>query len=145
MQSDEQPHRRHRAIVARTMACVGTPFYRQGRMPGVGLDCVGVALEAAAAAGVAPMTPIAGYTLSGDHVDRVLSVLRGLGCVERPPGIMFPADLLLFAPTPQQRHFAVLGHDMMIHAHVTLGRVVAQPVPPDLPLLSVWRFPEKDD
>ena len=41
-------HSRHAAIVAAVRACVGTRFRAQGRCPGIALDCVGVALVAAA-------------------------------------------------------------------------------------------------
>ncbi len=145
MQSDERPHRRHRAIVSRALDCVGTPFHRQGRTPGLGLDCVGLILEAAAAAGMTEIGCIAGYTLSGDHDDRVLSTLEQQGCTVRPAGVMHAGDLLLFAPALRRRHFAILADRQMIHAHFALGKVVVQPLPDDLPLLSVWRFPERDD
>jgi hypothetical protein len=39
------------AIVQHVRTCKGTPFQHQGRLPGVGLDCIGLAIEAAKAAG----------------------------------------------------------------------------------------------
>jgi cell wall-associated NlpC family hydrolase len=38
-------------IIAAARACLGTPFRHQGRLPGIGLDCAGVALHVAQAVG----------------------------------------------------------------------------------------------
>ena len=39
-------------IVAAARACIGTPFRPQGRLPGVGLDCIGLAAWAVRAVGI---------------------------------------------------------------------------------------------
>lgn len=46
---------RRRAMVAAARACKGTPWQHQGRIPGIGLDCIGLALAAADASGL--LTP----------------------------------------------------------------------------------------
>ena len=42
---------KRRAIVAHCRALCGTPWVHQGRLPVLGLDCIGVAIEATKAAG----------------------------------------------------------------------------------------------
>jgi cell wall-associated NlpC family hydrolase len=43
----------HNMVLA-ARECLGTPFQHQGRVPGVGLDCVGVAIYAAREVGLNP-------------------------------------------------------------------------------------------
>ena len=38
-------------MIAAARACLGTPFHHQGRMPGVGLDCIGLVIVALARCG----------------------------------------------------------------------------------------------
>jgi hypothetical protein len=51
MTTGTRAHPQSQAIVAAVRACIGTRFRSQGRVPGLALDCVGVALVAAQAAG----------------------------------------------------------------------------------------------
>jgi hypothetical protein len=130
-------------IVAAVRQCVGTRFRVQGRVPGLALDCVGVALVAAQASGcrVGDVPP---YRLGGDHealVDAFVEQLGLLRCAEAAPG-----DLLLYAPAIGRRHLAVqtsaYAETMVVHAHAGIGRVVEAPPDPDWVLISTWRFPK---
>jgi cell wall-associated NlpC family hydrolase len=47
-------------MVLAARECLGTPFQHQGRVPGVGLDCVGVAIYAARGVGLNPVD-VQGY------------------------------------------------------------------------------------
>lgn len=125
------------AIVAAVRAAVGTRFRPLGRRVGVGLDCVGVALIAAAAAGNALRTEP--YVLGGDHDGKIEPVLRAVGC--QPVARAAPGDLLLVAPTLRQRHLAVATPAGIVHAHAGLGRVVEGPLDPDWIVLGAWRLP----
>ena len=125
------------AIVAAARTAVGTRFRPQGRLPGVGLDCVGVAMLAAEAAGVTPR--IEAYVLGGDHDGKVEAVLAALGC--RAVSWAVPGDLLLLAPTPRQRHLAVVTPAGVVHAHAGLGRVIEGPLDPEWTILGAWRLP----
>ena len=130
--------RRRAAAVAAARACVGTRFRPQGRVPGLGLDCIGVAVAAARGAGVVvPLLPA--YALGGDHDGAVEPVLIAMGCrkVARPR----PGDVLLYAPAPGQRHLAVLAGPDLVHAHAGLGRVVEGPADPAWELLGAWALP----
>ena len=107
--------RRRAAAVAAARACVGTRFRPQGRVPGLGLDCIGVAVAAAR---------------GGDHDGAVEPVLIAMGC--RRVARARPGDVILYAPAPGQRHLAVLAGPDLVHAHAGLGRVVEGPADPAL-------------
>lgn len=132
-------HRRADAIVAAARACVGTRFRPQGRMPGTGLDCIGVALIAARAAGITFAVPR--YTLSADHQAMVESVLAARGCT--PAGVPAPGDLIVAAPAPLRRHIGVISPAGVVHAHAGLGRVVEGPLDPGWTIIGAWRLPEE--
>ena len=125
------------AIVAAARSCVGTRFRAQGRLPGLGLDCVGVVLIAAAAAGIVPAV-IPAYRLGGDCPD-VDAILAGHGC--RQVDAVLPADVLVFAPTGRQRHVGIVTPQGLIHAHAGLGRVVEGPIDADWTVIGRWRLP----
>lgn len=131
-------HARSAQIVAAARGCVGTRFRPQGRRVGVGLDCVGVALIAAAAAGRAITSPP--YALGGDHEARLDAALAGFGWT--PVAVPRPGDLLVLAPGAQRRHLAIATSRGAVHAHAGLGRVVEGPVDPAWTLVAAWRFPE---
>lgn len=133
-------HPHSAAIVAAARACIGARFRAQGRLPGVGLDCIGVALVAAAAAGVEIAVPV--YALGGDHEAALDAAMIAAGCSFVP--LAAPGDLLSLAPSPGRRHLAVVTDRGVIHAHAGLGRVVEGPVDPDWTVLAAWRLPQKD-
>jgi hypothetical protein len=125
------------AIVVAVRAAVGTRFRPQGRMAGVGLDCVGVALIAARAAGCEVRAEP--YALGGDHGGRIEAVLGEMGC--RAVAAAMPGDLLLLAPSPRQRHLAVVTPAGVVHAHAGLGSVVEGPLDPGWTIVGAWRLP----
>ena len=131
-------HPAHAAIVAAARGCVGTRFRVQGRAAGVGLDCVGVALIAAAAAGCRFTVPR--YVLGGDHEARLDEGLAAQGC----RAVADPAfgDLLVIAPAPGRRHLGVVTAPGVVHAHAGLGRVVEGPLDDAWQIVGAWRFPE---
>lgn len=125
------------AIVAAARSCVGTRFRAQGRRPGLGLDCVGVVLVAAAAAGLVP--PVPAYALGGDHDAAIEPVLAGQRC--QPVAVPLPGDILVVAPDARQRHLAVVTPAGVVHAHAGLGRVVEGPLDRGWSIIGVWRLP----
>lgn len=102
------------AIVAAARDCVGTRFRAQGRVPGLGLDCVGVV---AWSAGVSAPS---GYDLRGSGAERAEAQLPALKfALAREPQ---PGDALLIEPGPGLRHLAIVsGDDLIIHAHAGCG------------------------
>lgn len=125
-------------------SCVGTPFRPQGRLPGVGLDCLGVVLVATVAAGVpAPCAPA--YALSGDgNGERLLAGLVASGCREIPIAARAPGDLALFTVAPDRPHLAILAGGALIHADLGLRAVVEGPARAGWRLQSIWRFATGD-
>ncbi len=125
------------AIVAAARACVGTRFRAQGRRPGLGLDCVGVVLVAAAAVGIVPAI-LPAYRLGGDCPD-VEAILAAHGCEGVASAL--PGDVIVFAPSDRQRHFGVVTPVGHVHAHAGLDRVVEGPVDGDWTIIGRWRLP----
>jgi lipoprotein Spr len=136
-------------IVTAVRHCIGTRFRSQGRMPGVGLDCVGVALVAARAAGT-DIPGVPSYQLGGDNEYQLETFLRGAGLI--PVARAAPGDIWVFAPISGRRHLAVQSdgcvgdhrrHAMFVHAHAGLGRVVETAADPAWAMIGAWRFPER--
>jgi cell wall-associated NlpC family hydrolase len=125
------------AIVAAARACVGTRFRSQGRVPGLGLDCVGVVLVAAAAAGITVVPPA--YALGGDHEAEAERLLSASGCGAVAAAL--PGDILVLAPAVQRRHLAVITPAGIVHADAGLGRVVEAPLAAGWAIIGAWRFP----
>ena len=149
MTTGTRAHPQSQAIVAAVRACIGTRFRSQGRVPGLALDCVGVALVAAQAAGLV-LANLPLYQLGGDNEALIDTLLAraGLQRVTAPAA----GDVWLFAPAPGQRHLAVQVDNMprgsradtqFVHAHAGVGRVVESPADPAWALLGSYRFPAR--
>lgn len=130
--------RRWPEIVVAVRRCIGTRFRAQGRTPGLGLDCVGVVLVAAAAAGMGRIAPTP-YALGGDNEHEVESALASFSCqaVAEP----LSGDVIVVAPAPRHRHLAVVTPAGVVHAHAGLGRVVEGPLDPGWIVTGAWRLP----
>ena len=137
------------AIVAAARSCMGTPFRPQGRVVGLGLDCVGVVLIAAAAAGVR-LESVPAYGLSGDNLRVLLEMLQRAGCVSVASGHGgggqgigargAAGDIAVLVPAAGRLHLGVLTPGGLVHAHAGLGQVVEGPVDPCWSWLGVWRL-----
>ena len=130
--------RRRQAAIAAARAGLGTRFRPQGRSIGIGLDCVGVALLAAAGAGL-NLGPVPAYALGGDHDALLAAALRRLGL--RRVRRARPADLIEYALAPGHRHLALVTDRGILHAHAGLCRVVEGPEPDDWPVVARWALP----
>ena len=130
--------RRRLAAIAAARAGVGTRFRPQGRSVDIGLDCIGVALLAAAGARVR-LGPVPAYALGGDHAVVLGQTLRTLGLRRVRRGK--PGDLVEYQLGPGHRHLAVISEAGIIHAHAGLGRVVEGPAPADCLVAASWALP----
>ena len=137
MTDELHPIARWPAIVAAARSCVGTRFRPQGRVPQLGLDCVGVLLVAAAAAGL-PSADVPAYRLGGALPD-VEAILRLHGCA--PIDEALAGDILVNAPAPRQRHFGIVTPNGVVHAHAGLERVVEGPIDSGWLVIGTWRLP----
>lgn len=125
-------------VVAAARSCIGTRFRPQGRLIGIGLDCVGVVLVAAAAAGVRP-DEVPAYALSGQNMALLLAQLRAAGC-EDVHGVPAAGDIGVLAPGAGRLHLGVLTGTNFVHAHAGLGRVVEGPIDEAWRWLGTWRL-----
>jgi NlpC/P60 family putative phage cell wall peptidase len=108
-------------IIAAARACLGTPFRHQGRLPGIGLDCAGVAVEVARALGCAPLD-VSGYgrTPAAGQLEAVLDAQPDLERVDRED--RQPGDILLMRFTGEPQHLAILTDEgTMIHSYEAVG------------------------
>lgn len=119
----------------RARALVGTRFRPQGRVPELGLDCVGLALCA--------------YKLPGDLVRRDYR-LRGdyraemmgeIGRVFRriPAKLLRTGDLVVLHVARDQLHLGILTTGGFVHADARLGKVVETPGTPPWPIIAAFR------
>lgn len=109
-------------ISAAALAMVGTPFHAQGRLPSVGLDCIGVVVCLARAFGL-PHTDIAAYPMRPNGMLRPLLDAQ-LVRVHRAPQ---EGDVLLMSFAGEPHHVAVMvDGGRIVHAYATVRRCVAQ-------------------
>ncbi len=128
------------SVVAAARMCIGTAFRPQGRVAGLGLDCVGLVLVAAAAVGVRPVVPA--YRLGGDHVALAEALLVAAGCRAVPTA--HAGDIALLAPQARLRHLGIRVAGGLVHAHAGVARVIEGPVDPAWQWLGAWRLPGVD-
>ena len=128
-------------VVEAARQCVGTRFRPQGRVIGLGLDCVGVVLIAARAVGVR-LDDVPSYALSGDNSRQLLCALSRSGCVRLARERGAAGDIAVLLPAPGQVHLGVLSPKGLVHAHAGLMRVVEGPVDPAWSWLGSWRLRE---
>lgn len=120
---------------------MGTPYHHQGRVAGVGLDCIGVPILAARAAGC-EVHDFAGY--GPLPMPEVLLREIAEDCEQIPTAEAKPGDVLCFKSgltTPT--HFGVLvDAEHFVHAYNKLDRVSVQLLDArwQRALHSVWRI-----
>lgn len=113
-------------VILAARSYVGTPFHHGGRLPGVGLDCIGVIACAAKEAGIAhrdmlayPMRPNGQLrTELSAQLDRVESAQ--------------PGDVLEMTFGGEPHHVALYTGPTLIHAYATVRRCVEQP------MVQIW-------
>jgi lipoprotein Spr len=124
-------------IVAAARALVGTPFRLHGRSPATGVDCVGLALLSARAAGLNVEEPPP-YRLHAGATPPVEIWMHAAGFVA--PRLACAGDIVLVRISPLQPHLVIDAGGGVIHAHAGLGRVVIMPMPAEWRELSRWRY-----
>lgn len=101
---------------------VSTPFHHGGRLPGVGLDCIGVLVCAAKQVGL-PHRDVAAYPL---RPNGQLPIELDAQLVRVP--VAHPGDVLLMAFDAEPHHVALYTGDTIIHAYASVRRCVEQPM-----------------
>ncbi|MER2519727.1 MAG: NlpC/P60 family protein [Bdellovibrionales bacterium] len=111
------------AMIAAARACLGTPFHHQGRLPGQGLDCVGLIVVAARAAGL-EVEDRRDYARRPDGASLVAALQAHGAALVVGRGIA-AGDILVFRYDGQPQHVALATEaDAMIHSFAPAGRVV---------------------
>lgn len=132
-------------MVDAARALVGVRFRVRGRTAEAGLDCVGVVLAAAAAAGARVRGDDVFYCLTGDELGRRLrDGLRRAGLVQLDTAQAGPGDVLCFDLGNGVPHLGIRTPTGFVNAHTGLGRVVEQSAPSEWRITDAWRLPEED-
>lgn len=102
-------------IVVSARSCLGTPFHHQGRVPGVGLDCLGLVLHVAGSVGrpltspmAYPRDPSHANMLAGADANPALSRIGNLADIRA-------GDVLMLQIGSQIRHLAIYTGETLIH------------------------------
>jgi lipoprotein Spr len=135
-------HARAPEIEAAVRHLVGIRFRPQGRDE-CGLDCLGVVLVAARAAGL-EVAGLDALPLRGVAFAEAEQVLRAWGCRAIPPGDARPGDLLMRVPAECQLHFAIVTSAGLVEAHAGLRRVVERCIGSSECWASGWRLPAEE-
>jgi hypothetical protein len=110
------------ALRARAYARKKTPFVWQGRLPGVGLDCLGLVICSGIAAGALPEGfDVEPYT-EPPRGDRFVEALREY-LDEIPVEEAMPGDVLLLSIKREPRHLAIRTESGMVHCTVEHGLI----------------------
>ena len=127
-------------FLAVVRACVGTPVRHRGRVPGRGLDCVGVPIVALAACGVmVPEPPPYGSVPSPSELRAgLLRIGAQVPIPERRPG-----DVLVMFWRGEPAHVGVLVEDdLVVHARARTGVVAMERLGRGHRLAECWRLTE---
>lgn len=112
-------------VVAAARGWLGTPFCHQGRLIGVGVDCVGLVIGVARSLGLSDFD-VTGYARRPDS-DMLETQAREL-MQPIPIAAARPGDVLLIAIDGRAQHLAIrselAGDPAMIHAYAPMRRVV---------------------
>lgn len=110
-----------RTLVDSARACLGTPFYHQGRVPGIGLDCIGLVIHAVKQIGVAVEDECDyGREPQGQKLNAAL-IAHGFETVDT----IDAGDVLLFRFNGEPQHVGLaVSAGTMVHAYAPIGRVV---------------------
>lgn len=125
---------------------VGTPFHHQGRLPGVGLDCVGVVVCARRIATGVDVDE-RGYGRQPNEI-QLRTALLAAGIVEIPFSEAIPGDVIGIAFHRKQgiQHLALVTDRGMVHAHVNRD-VWEEPITDGWleRTRAAWRLPEWEE
>lgn len=109
-------------ILAEARTWTGTPFHHQGRLKGVGVDCLGLVVGVGRSLGLSQADGT-GYPRQPDG----RALLAGMDAAYQRLvlGRQKPGDILVFRIRMAPQHLALLTEQGgMIHVHAAVGRVV---------------------
>lgn len=126
-------------VIAAARRHIGTPWRHQGRMPGRGLDCVGLCIVVAAELGLADVDFTA-YDRRTDWPQFLAQYRRH--AVEMSRADAAPGRMVII-PTEGTAHVGILGDGTLIHAYARRRKVVEEAWSDDWKsrLVAVFAFP----
>ena len=122
-------------VVLRARSLLGCRFRPQGRVPSLGLDCIGLVC---AAFGIPAKDVPRDYQLQGGSVERLEGELRRF-FRRLPPKAADVGDVLILRVEAQQLHLAIVTERGIVHADARIGHVVETVGRPPWPIHSVHR------
>lgn len=135
-------------VVTAARAWVGTPWQHQGRVCGIGVDCIGLVVCVLRSIGAAiPADLEAGLTRADYPRNPVGDSLRvTVAGICSPAELPEPGTMILFRYALLVRHVGICTGKTIIHADTSMGRVVEQGYRHHLLHLtdSIWRLPGVD-
>lgn len=105
-------------IVTRARACVGTPWHHQARLPGVGMDCVGLVVHAFK--DIVDIIDRVAYSRIG-NAGMLMDHILAIGCVEVSKEELELADVVFFRIGGRMQHACIISGKaplMMVHVPV---------------------------
>jgi cell wall-associated NlpC family hydrolase len=128
------------ALIAAARSYEGTRFHANARLPGVGLDCIGVIVCAALAVGLKPRD-LDAYPMRPNGQLRTQLDQQLLRVEHAAPGDVL---LMRWREDVEPHHVALYAGATLIHAYATVRKCVEQPMVQawwDC-VMGVYRFPE---
>jgi cell wall-associated NlpC family hydrolase len=128
-------------IIAAARAQLGTPFRHQGRLPGIALDCAGLAAVIAQQLGY-DYREWPGYGRT-PHRGLLQSVLDNQPCLVRVPNAdRRPGDLLMMRFQREPQHVAICAGETVIHSYQAVGKVCEHALDAEWQarIVAVYRF-----
>jgi cell wall-associated NlpC family hydrolase len=121
-------------------ACVGTPFRLQGRDPALGLDCIGLVVVAARAAGL--VVPDAQDYLMTDDPQRLDDALASSPFTPVNGDALQAGDIVRLETAGLPLHLGIVSPETLIHADLRFRRVVEHGFDASWRsrLVSAWRL-----
>lgn len=117
-------------FVAQARTWLGSPYHHQGRLKGVGVDCIGLLVGVASELGLDVRNVPTNYSRSPDS-DRLFREIATSGHLEETSDPK-PGDVVFMKVYGQPTHFGLLTDAGFIHADATFGVV-------EVPLDARWR------
>lgn len=137
-------------LVTECRRFLGVPFAHQGRLPSVGLDCAGLIIAGARAAGRELVDDTA-YTKRPD-TNVLIRCIRQNGMKPVSLSALQPGDLAVFKFDSNPQHVALVtlvdgGGAKIIHAAATNRKVVEHYLSATwrAKLCHAWRFPPDEE
>ena len=107
-------------VIAAARAELGTPFMHQGRLPGIALDCAGLAVVVARH--WYDVTEPAAYS-RGPSNGQLEYWIEHQDFIERVTSAPVAGNLLLMRFGNEPQHIAFCAGDTMIHSYSNVGKV----------------------